>query len=120
MKALLFPVLLLLFTTMSLAQNNALPAFEQFGVTEVFKGKPVAPQIRTPSQRMFRTMIREGAAKGPNFAGHYTIAEWGCGSSCVSIAIIDAKDGSVYDGPFGFLGFGMPLKYEERYSPTTD
>ena len=119
MKALWLPVLLLPLTTVGHAQKETLPAFDQFRAGETFTGKPAPPKI-TGSHRSYRTRIRERAAKGPNFAGRYTIAEWGCGSSCVSIAIIDAKDGSVYDGPFGFLGFGMPLKYEERYSPTTD
>jgi len=119
MKALWLPVLLLPFATVILAQKNALPAFEQFRVDETFTGQPTPPKI-TGQNRSYRTRIREGAAKSPNFAGHYTIATWGCGTSCISIAIVDAKDGSVYDGPFSFLGFGMPLKYEGRYSATSD
>jgi hypothetical protein len=115
MKALLLAVLLLLFTTVSHAQKKALPAFDQFGVDEIFKDKPAPPKI-TGSHQWFRTMIRRAAAKGPNFAGHYTIATWGCGTGCVSMAIIDAKDGSVYDGPFNDLGWGISLKYEGRYS----
>jgi hypothetical protein len=115
MKLLWLPVLLLPLATAVLAQKKALPAFEQFGVDETFTGKPAAPKI-TGVHRSYRTMIRQGAAKGPNFAGHYTIADWGCGTSCVSMAIIDAKDGSVHDGPFGYLGWGLPLKYEGRYS----
>ena len=63
-------------------------------------------------------MIREGAAKGPNFAGHFTIADWGCGAGCVSIAVIDAKDGKVYSGPFQVLSWAM-FKYEGRYSSNT-
>jgi hypothetical protein len=70
---------------------------------------------------LFRTRIREGAAKGPNFAGYYSIAEWGCGSSCVSIAVVDAKNGNVYAGPFGILGYGSVLRYadvaESNYEP---
>jgi len=119
MKALWLLVLLLPLATIVRAQKNALPAFEQFRVAETLTGKPAPPKI-TGKHRSYRTRIREGAAKGPNFAGHYTIATWGCGTSCVSIAIIDAKDGSVYDGPFGFLGYGMPLKYERRYSSMSD
>ena len=87
MKALWLPVLLLTLATVILAQKNTLPAFEQFGVDEVFKGKPVSPQI-TASHRLFRTMIRRGAAKGPNYAGHYSIATWGCGTGCMSMASI--------------------------------
>jgi len=48
-------------------------------------------------------MIRDAAAKGPNFAGHFTIAQWGCGAGCVSIAIVDEKTGHVWDGPFKAL-----------------
>jgi hypothetical protein len=88
-----------------LAQDKPLPKFEDFKVTEVFKGPLAAPNLRTPGQRMFRTRIREGAKGGPNFAGHYAIAEWGCGSSCISIAVVDEKTGAVYDGPFVILGY---------------
>src|SRR5713101_1231751 len=62
-----------------------------------YKGKLAAPQLITPTQHEFRTVIRRGAMKGPNFAGHYTVAEWGCGSNCVVYAIIDAITGAVYD-----------------------
>jgi len=117
MKALWLPILILPLATLGHAQKETLPAFEQFNVAETFKGKPATPKI-IRNHRSYRTQIREGAAKGPNFAGHYTIAEWGCGSSCVSIAIIDAKDGSVYDGPFNVLSFASPLKYEGKYSST--
>jgi hypothetical protein len=119
MKALWLPVLLLPLATIVLVQKNALPAFEQFSVAESFTGKPAPPQI-TASHRLFRTMIRRGASKGPNFAGHYTIATWGCGTGCMSLAIIDAKDGRVLDGPFSDLGWGIPFKYEGKYSPLSD
>ncbi len=36
---------------------------------------------------------------GPNFAGHYFVIRWGCGSQCVLMAIVDAKTGIVYDPP---------------------
>ena len=61
-----------------------------------YTGKPVPPKLVTSDQRMFRTVLRDGAKKGPNFAGHYTIVGWGCGSSCVSYAVVDAKSGAVY------------------------
>ena len=37
-----------------------------------------------------------GAKDGPNFAGHYTIVRWGCGSDCRQFAIVDARTGTVY------------------------
>jgi hypothetical protein len=82
--------------------------FEQFPAGEIFKGAPARPVLKTAGQRQFRTVIREAAGKGANFAGHYTIAQWGCGAGCISIALIDAKKGTVYDGPFAVLGWGWP------------
>jgi hypothetical protein len=101
--------------------DERLPRFEDYPVTTLFKGVPAAPKLRRPGDRLFRTKIREGAAKGPNFAGHYTIAEWGCGMGCVSMAIVDAGDGRIYDAPFTALAWGMPLmKYEGEYAPNRD
>ena len=98
-------MLFILFLAAQLATQatSGLPEFEQFKVSEIFKGTPAQPRLKTAGQRRFRTMIRDGAKKGSNFAGHYAIAEWGCGSGCVSIAVIDVQSGAVYDGPFGAL-----------------
>lgn len=93
---------------MILVGDERLPRFEDYPVTAIFKGTPAAPKLR-PGDRLFRTRIREGAARGPNFAGHYTIAEWGCGMGCVSIAIVDASDGRIYDAPFTALAWGKAL-----------
>jgi hypothetical protein len=62
-----------------------------------YNGKLAAPLLITPTQREFRTVIRRGARKGPNFAGHYRVAEWGCGSNCLVYALIDVITGAVYD-----------------------
>ena len=81
--------------------------FQDFAVTDVFKGKPAQP-ILTKNNRWYRTRIRDGAAKGPNFAGHYTIAIWGCGSGCASLVVVDAASRKVYASPFGYIGMPMP------------
>ena len=100
--------------------QNTVPAFDQYRVTEPgFSGKPAPPVIKTAEDRRFRTRIREAAAGGPNFAGHFTVAEWGCGAGCVSLAIIDAATGSVYRGPFGILSWEM-RKYEGKYAANDD
>jgi hypothetical protein len=97
------------------------PEFYEYPVRTAFSGPPAAPKLIRPSDRRFRTKIREAASRGPNFAGHLTIAEWGCGAGCVSAALVDAKDGRVYAVPFSILGWGMPpLMYEGKYSPTQD
>jgi hypothetical protein len=85
-------------------QNKATektPQFSDYPVNSILHGVPVAPKLLTSGQRRFRSMIRQGAKKGANFAGHYAIAEWGCGTSCVQIALVDVESGDVYEGPFG-------------------
>ncbi len=100
-------------------RSAAVPSFDEYRVppSTIFKGVPAAPQFKAPGQRMFRTVIREATKKGSNFAGHYTIADWGCGTSCEAVAVIDAETGAVYDGPFGqlpkaVLYYGENLRYD--------
>jgi len=98
---------------------QAVPAFEQFRVSETFSGKPAPPVLRTAADREFRTRIREGAPEGPNFAGHYTIVQWGCGAGCVSMALVDAKDGRIYPSPFKVLSWIM-AEYESKLASNDD
>jgi hypothetical protein len=100
-------------------QPSALPSFDQFRVTQVFSGKPANPVLRTADDRMFRTKIRDGAKDGPNFAGHYTIAAWGCGAGCVQMALIDAVDGQVYRAPFKVLSWEL-MRYEGKIASNDD
>ena len=123
-KALLGILSALVISTASLngqGQKDLYPRLNDYPVADVFTGTPAQPKLLRRGDKLFRTMIREGAAKGPNFAGHYTIAEWGCGTSCVSIAVIDAKTGDVYSGPFGILGYSSNMKYadvsEAKFEP---
>jgi hypothetical protein len=51
-----------------------------------------------PSTRRFRTSIKDGVKRGVNFAGHYCIVEWGCGTQCQSWIIVDLLTGNIYDG----------------------
>jgi hypothetical protein len=71
--------------------------FARYPAERIYKGEPVAPKLITPTQRQFKTVLRKGEAKGPNFAGHYSVVEWGCGSNCVSFAVVDVLNGNVYD-----------------------
>jgi hypothetical protein len=43
-----------------------------------------------------RTRLSEALAGGVNFAGHYIVASWGCGTGCISGCIIEAKTGKAY------------------------
>ena len=78
------------------------PRLQDYPVTDSFQGKPAAPVLSTKDARMFRTQLRRQAALGPNFAGHYTLALWGCGAGCANGAVIDARSGQVWFVPFYF------------------
>ena len=85
-------------TRQTLAQStssNSLDLFPKYRVTDTFKGRPAPPVLSSPDAREFRTKIREGVAKGVVFAGHYEVAVWGCGSGCLSFAVVDAFTGKV-------------------------
>jgi hypothetical protein len=101
------------------AETVRSPRFQDFAVPSIFKGKPTAVDFsRNPQARHYRTELRRQAAKGPDFAGHYKIAIWGCGSSCEEFAIIDSQNGRVYfpsELPYvtwtGYEGTNFGLQY---------
>jgi len=69
------------------------PQFTEYPAPPLAPGKSADPKFATPGQRIFRTVIRDWTKKGPNLAGHFTIAEWGCGTGCEQIAIVDNQSG---------------------------
>jgi hypothetical protein len=86
------------------------PLFTSYKVPQTFKGKPAPVNLRShPKARVFRTALREAARKGPNFAGHYTVVEWGCGTECQAFAIVDANNGRVH-----FPEIGLRLSADFR------
>ena len=90
------------------------PSFEDFPVTSIYNGTSTEVNISSnPNARQFRTALR-WAVKGnpPNFAGHYIVAEWGCGSSCQSGMIIDTISGTVYDMPDEATTRGIEYKLD--------
>src|SRR6267154_1361052 len=88
-------IALLLIATTGSSQSKSALNFEDYPVQVRLLRKSAPPRLTEPRARMFRTMLRENAAKGVNFAGHYVAATWGCGADCLSLAIIDALTGHV-------------------------
>lgn len=75
------------------------PAFDHYPAKRV-SGQSSKVDLASHSlAHRYRTVLRTQAREGANFAGHFTIAGWGCGSSCVQFAIIDATTGKVYFPP---------------------
>lgn len=76
------------------------PRFEDHPAEPVEIDNPAPVDFSdNPDARLFRTRLTRGAAEGPNFAGHYTIVGWSCGSTCFAWAMVDAITGRVHFAP---------------------
>lgn len=71
--------------------------FDDYKVDKVYDGQLAPPNFKTdPSANYFKTRIIEGCKEeGVNFAGQYTIVEWGCGALCRQMAIVDRISGQL-------------------------
>lgn len=65
----------------------------------VSREKPASPKLETPLARAHVTIIRAAVRRGPNFAGHYTVVVWGCGTACGVYVIVDNRTGQIYEPP---------------------
>lgn len=92
-------LVVLIFASSAAAQKKPLPQFKDYPAQEMYSGKPAKPKLTSKRARLFRTNIRTQTAEGPNFAGHYRIATWGCGAGCLQFAVSDVKTGDVYFPP---------------------
>jgi hypothetical protein len=75
------------------------PRFEDFQVATPWSGPSAAVKLRRPDERLFRSRLNEGAREPPNFADHYRIVAWGCGSVCAAGALLDLQTGEIYPPP---------------------
>lgn len=89
-----------------------LPKFEDFPATEFSSNKNIVADINSdPIGRVYRSAIRGDVEYfGINFAGKYSIADWGCGSGCQDGVIVDADTGHIYRLP----GIPMTNGYDAR------
>jgi len=88
------------------------PKFAAFPVKIIYRGTPAAPKLATDDQKMFHSRIREGAKAKVEFAGHYTVPRWGCGSGCNDYVIADSMTGAIYDGLYVV---DLPSAWLEEY-----
>lgn len=88
-------VVLLVALAASAFGQTSTPQFREFRAKGKYSGKN-ARVILTREDRMFRTVLRSQAREKPNFAGHYILGAWGCGTGCLMGAVIDANTGKVF------------------------
>jgi len=56
--------------------------------------------LRTARDRMYRTRLNDAAAQPANFARHWVLNYWGCGTDCIMGAAVDKDTGRVAWLPF--------------------
>ena len=118
-RAILFKVMalaaFLLVSEVAVPAQSRTPRFRDYPVPETYRGK-TAPLVLTRDDRVFRTRLR-WAAKNlqPNFAGHYILTTWGCGTSCLMGAVIDAKTGRVHWWDFSVCCWGYDV--DDNFQP---
>jgi hypothetical protein len=82
--------------TSSDLNDRSAPSFKAYHVPVPQLAESPKLDLKSSSTaRMYRTLLRQQVAKGPNFAGHYRVAVWGCGTSCANFAIVNLKTGRV-------------------------
>jgi hypothetical protein len=90
-------------------QRASLP-FAQFPAHDSFRGPAATVDLASdPDARRFRTVLRDGARAGPDFAGAFTVVTWGCGTECRQLAIVSARTGAVV-----FAGFALEADIHYR------
>lgn len=69
---------------------------QSVGEIEKYDGIPKKVNFENfPEARRYYTRITETISKGANFASHYSLAYWGCGTDCFGYSIVDANNGEV-------------------------
>lgn len=89
------------------AAQDRLPRFADCTEPKVYKGTVKRPAITARIDSHTREKLRDtvGSDEKVNFAGHYHVAIWGCGSACVTGAIIEARSGAMIAVPFTISGW---------------
>ena len=79
------------------ARDRGMPGFEQYTVPLRWRGPSGTPDVHSDAIALrYRTRIRETVRNGANFADHYAVVWWGCGSPCVGFLIVDLQTGRAY------------------------
>jgi len=105
-------------TASDLADVKA-PTFDTYRVIQETVENPKLDLASNPVARKYRTVLRLEIAKGPNYAGHYRLVYWGCGTSCANFAVVNLKTGRVIT-PEGLSEVVGVRFYADEFLPNTD
>jgi len=88
--------------------NGAIPAFTDYTVVAESHLKRPKLKLNNEFSRMFKTRLSNGLKNNPvDFAGHYVVVTFGCGSGCLYGGFIDAETGQAMEIPFSVSPPGL-------------
>ena len=91
------------------AHAAEIPLFRNYPADIVAVGPGAPVDLSSPNAYNYRTRLREAAAGRVNFAGHYKLTTWGCGTQCETGAMVDALTGQVTFLPFTICCEDWPI-----------
>jgi len=88
--------------------------FKTYPIT-VFQGPVVYPDFAGAQKPYadYRTRLTDGVKGGVNFAGHYSLVQFGCGTGCNTGYMVDVTNGQVAPLPLGNLA-NTGIEYASR------
>jgi hypothetical protein len=87
-------------TTEGIAKSKKrVPKFSDYLVRQVWQGKSAKMRVTTASDPLLSARFQSASKEPPNFAGHYRVVLWGCGSECINGGMVDLKIGRVLSPP---------------------
>jgi len=84
--------------------SGGTPKFIDYPVAHIYKGKhgPVKPEADDSPD--FKWQLKQTLKGRVNFAGHYIVFTYDCGTACITGSIVDVISGEVVDGfPDGYV-----------------
>lgn len=112
----MFRIILTFALALGFGQAIASPQFADFPAPYT-GAKQADLKLVDAKSRRYASMLRAAARHSPNFAGHYILASWGCGASCVMAAAIDSRTGLVTWLPFTVCCWSMSIIEPLEFRP---
>lgn len=91
--------------------------FDEYKVAVATKKKSAGLKVTAAEASPYTSQLQSAARQPINFAGHYVLATWGCGSGCVMGGAIDTMTGHVVMLPFSVSNWPIqvvePLAFQK-------
>lgn len=100
----------MLFVALLIGGNEPdILAFHRYPAVETHVIKRSALRLADPLSRRYRSALHMAALGKPNFAGHYSLSQIGCGAGCIRLAVVDHVSGRVTWFPSTVSGWPLAI-----------